>query len=374
MKRRALITALLTVTVLLSTTFTRAAPAADGTAQWQIVPGVRADFGIGPTALGWVSNRAWIAHSGVGDDMPVTSVRIAGAALRGFKTTHYKTSPHVRLILGSELVYSTGQGGESLQARQLLASGGLGPPSAVPLDPNQISPNHAIGPQAAVRVGDRVVWALPGTVRAFALKGVLWVCCATDGSARELTRFIDRASAPNPVRLGLDERGRLWLAWKERGGVKIMELDPSSLLPRTTKPIVAPGYGGAGFELVCTAVCRLVIGDLRGIHSWAPGERTPTKIAKPVPGIKRPPELLAAAPQSGNLLVAAYYAETYGGTEVRVVRGDARGARSRVVAMSKGSFFMTHAVFVPAGLLVVTPKGALCEVCPVSIGLLRVTR
>lgn len=360
--------------MLVATSIAGAAPAQKP--RWQLIPGVRSDFGEGNVVLGWASDRAWIAATSA-RGMAVTSVGVSGGTLRAFKTTSIAAGLWTRLVVESELVYwvelADGKG-RLLQTRQLLANGGLGAPSAVPLELDQIARRHSIGPEAAVRLGDRTIWALPGGTRAFSPKGVLWVCCATDGSARELTRFIDRASPPNPVRLGLDERGRLWLAWHDRCCVKIMELDPSSLLPRTTKPVVAPGVAVERFELVCTAVCRLVIEDLyrKRIHSWAPGERSPTMIVRPVPGINRAPKLLAAAPRSADLLVGYEPPDTSG---VQVVRGDGRGARSRLVATSKEpSLFMTHAVFVPAGLVAVAPKGALCEICPVRIGLLRVAR
>lgn len=375
---RVVLAALLTAGVSLSaTTLGGAAPAASPPG-WKVIPGVRAQFGV--VALGWASNRAWVSLNVGSDQMRVTSAAISGRGLGAFKAARFNASLQVRVIAGSELVYSVSDsdtGAISLVARQLLESGGLGPPGAVPLDTTKIAPNQFIFPQAAVRVGERTVWALPGGTRAFNPTATFWVCCATDGSARDLTRFIDRASGPRPVRLGLDGRGRLWLAWHDRGGTKVVELDPSSLLPRTSRPIVAPVRVVERFDLACAAACRLVLEGIRtGIYSWAPGERSPTRIARiaKVVGSARAPRLLAAAYRSGRLAVA--YVPLNAPYGVRVVRGDARGARPRLVGRLKptadgSEAVLAHAAFVPAGLVAVTPTIADPGPFPVLIGLIR---
>ena len=370
---RATFAALVIVVVSVSaTTLAGAAPAAPAPGAWKTIPGVRADFGQGIAAVGWASGRAWVALTGAGGNtMSVTSARVAGRSLSGFETTRLNASMYVRMIAGSELVYSVSQtNSDSLVARQLLPNGRLGPPT-VPLDPKPIAPNQAISAQAALRVGGRTVWALPGGSRT---GSVLWVCCTADGSGQNLTRFVDRQSSPaRPVHLGLDARGRLWLAWHDATGVKIVELDPASLVPRTATPIRAPGRGVERFHMVCAATCRLVIEAYRvGILSWAPGERSPTTIARGrnVFGETRAPRLLAAAYRSGKLAVA-YIPEDapYG---VRVVRGDARGARARRVGRLRKSLegVTTHAAFGPAGLVAVTPVNAF-ELSAVRIGLIR---
>ena len=363
--------------VVVATSIAGAAPAAQKP-QWQVIPGVKSDFGEGNVVLSWVSNRAWIAATSA-RGMAVTSAGVSGRNLSAFKTTSVGATPHTRLVVESDLVYWTEQPGPSLQARELLANGGLGAPSAVPLELDQIAPQHGIGPVDAVRLGDRTIWALPGGTKQFNPRAVLWICCAEDGSARELTRLIDRASVPKPVHLGLDERGRLWLAWHDRSGVKIVELDPATLEPRA-KPLEAPGRSVERFELVCAAVCRLVLEAFNtGIHSWAPGERSPTVIAKAQPVVQRFPRLFAAAHRSGDLVVA-YEAIWPDSGRIRVVRGDARGTRPRLVGTSArlSVALHTHAVFVPAGLLAVTPKvpasGQLDQPTPVLIDLVRVGR
>ena len=363
--------------VVVATSIAGAAPVAQKP-QWQLIPGVRSDFGEGNVVLGWASNRAWIGATSA-RGMAVTSVRVSGGNLSAFMTTSVGATPHTRLVVGSDLVYWTEQPGPSLQARELLANGGLGAPGAVPLDLDQFAPQQGIGPVAAVRLGERTVWALPGGTKQFNPRAVLWVCCAEDGAARDLTGLIDRASVPRPVHLGLDERGRLWLAWHDRSGVKVVELDPATLAPRT-KPLEAPGRGVERFELVCAAVCRLVIEALNtGIHSWAPGERSPTVIAKAQPAVQRFPRLFAAAYRSGDVVVA-YEAISPDSGRVRVVRGDARGARPRLAGTSArlSVSLHTHAVFVPAGLLAVTPKvpatGQLDQPTPILVDLVRMGR
>ena len=141
---RATVAALVTVVVFVSaTTLAAAAPAAPAPGGWKTVPGVRGDFGQGIAALGWASGRVWMAVTGAGlNTMSVTSARVAGRGLREFETTRLNTSPYVRLIAGSELVYSVSEtNADSLVARQLLPTGRLGPPTA-PLDPKPIAPNR----------------------------------------------------------------------------------------------------------------------------------------------------------------------------------------------------------------------------------------
>ncbi len=369
---RATFAALVTVVVSASaTTLAGAAPAAPAPGAWKTIPGVRADFGQGIAALGWASGRVWMALTGAGvDKMSVTSARVVGRGLSGFETTRMNASGYVRMFAGSELVYSVSKSNaDSLVARQLLPNGRLGPPT-VPLNPKSIAPNQNLSAAAALSVGGRAVWALPGGSRT---GSVLWVCCAADGSGQNLTRFVNRQSTPaRPVYLGLDGRGRLWLAWHDASGVKIVELDPASLVPRTATPIRAPGRGVERFYMTCAATCRLVIeAPMVGIHSWAPGERSPTMIARAVNvfGETRAPWLLAAAYRSGKLAVA--YIPYDAPLGVRVVRGDARGARSRRVGRLRKSLegVTTHAVFVPAGLVAVTPVNAV-ELSAVRIGLI----
>jgi hypothetical protein len=87
------------------------------------------------------------------------------------------------------------------------------------------------------------------------------------------------------------------------------------------------------------------------------------------------PRLLAASSRSGRLVVA--YA-TVDGNGIRVVRGNADGAGSRVVARTRNASVWVvpngHAVFVPAGVVVVTPRSPNAYTSGVLITLVAVPR
>ena len=157
---------------------------------------------------------------------------------------------------------------------------------------------------------------------------------------------------------------------------RIIELDPSTLAPRS-KAVAAPGLVADRVELACAASCRIVAQSIGGdIVSWAAGEHSPTRVASHWERGKwgdSPAWLLAATYQSGDLVVAYHgswgktiYADTSVRTEIRVARGDARGAGARVVgaipvannwppqnvsAIPTGP--VIYATFAPGGLIVV---------------------
>jgi hypothetical protein len=345
--------------------------------KWQPLPGVAAIFSEGTVAFGWASNRAWVATTDA-NGVAVTSLRPSGGDVREVRTTRVAAELQTRLFVGGEFVYSAAPSGAGsvLQSRQLLANGTLGPSGPASVDPGQIAPQHHLTPDAAIRLGDRTLWSLPGSTRGFNPKGVLWVCCAEDGTAQDLTGLTDRASQPRPVRLGLDGRGRLWLAWRDREGVKLVELDPATLAPGTRRNLEAPSRGSERFELVCAAVCRVVIQDYSGIHSWAPGERSVTRIAKP-PSPDASLPLVAAAERSGRLVVAYQdWDKRSGAPRLAVLRGDARGAAAKLVGSITGYTVgpSTHAMFVPDGLLVVTPAKPNAYRSPVLADVLPLSR
>jgi hypothetical protein len=175
------------------------------------------------------------------------------------------------------------------------------------------------------------------------------------------------------LQLGLDTRGRLWLAWldllrrKSWGGVRMVELDPDTLAPRTPKPLVGPGSDSwvLPLRLVCGNQCRAMAVSLRlGIATWAPGERAATLMRL---GTGRsPPGLLDMALQSGKLVVGAsrtlrYRHPPWSAEEISVLRGDARGSHARRVSsiapapFSPSSSFAwqppIYGAFVPGGLV-----------------------
>src|SRR5205085_1371709 len=79
------------------------------------------------------------------------------------------------------------------------------------------------------------------------------------------------------VQIGLDARGRIWLAWLDhrdyphaaRGVPRLFELDRSSLAPRTA-PLAVPGVVADRLKLACADSCRVVAQTDHGdIVSWA---------------------------------------------------------------------------------------------------------
>ncbi len=204
------------------------------------------------------------------------------------------------------------------------------------------------------------------------------MCCSESGAASDV---IARQSVqPEFVQLGLDARGRIWLAWLDttgydavRGVPRLAELDPT--LAARSKALAPPALVADKIELACATSCRLVAQSAAGdIVSWGPGERSPTRIASHYTwpkGAAQPNQypafLLAASYRSGRLVVAYQQVSRgrAGRDEIRVVRGDARGVRSRVVGATIAAPFgwppgkqsiyypVTDAAFVPGGLVAI---------------------
>jgi hypothetical protein len=149
--------------------------------------------------------------------------------------------------------------------------------------------------------------------------------------------------------MGRDGRGRIWLAWLDnsqyrhaaRGVPRMLELDASTLQPRS-QAVAIPGVVADKIDLACASSCRVVAQTSGGdIVSWAPGERSPTRVASHWERGKfgdGPAWLLAATYRAGHLVVAYWgdkgktiYSDSSVRNDIRVVRGDARGAGARVV-------------------------------------------
>jgi hypothetical protein len=178
-------------------------------------------------------------------------------------------------------------------------------------------------------------------------KSYLWACCSATGELSNLTRFIKQNRHNLFWQLELDSHKRLWLAWLQPsrtavvGPVKLVELDPETLAPRTPAPITLPGGTTAtGFALSCGAVCRVVLTDLFSgdLLVSSPGQRSPVKIAS---GTRESPATLLAASDCSGHLVAASIARTnvdFGKPSARqvwrieVVRADVPGSRTPTVA------------------------------------------
>jgi hypothetical protein len=335
---------------------------------WHVVPGVRFDPGDLPRVLGWASGRAWIGFSSGGRPLTLTSARPAGGTLQDFtraEPTRVNDSGALPIV-GSELAFQL----ESLRLRDpqlrsvsLLANGRLGPPAEVPGEPGTaVQGLSYLTLSAGAKIGDRNVFAFVGgdSVNINKTLAVLVVCCTTEGAPVDLTRLIDRRYVDSAY-MGVDDRGRLWVGWREKNGVQLVELDKTTLLPRT-RPHTSPG-GVERWKIACGALCRVVAtrydDDAHRIVSWAPGERRWTTV--PV----RNATFLAATYRSGRLEVA-YWAADGPDYEIQVARGDARGARAKVVAsivipdLSAGpprpTFWMPFgyaATFVPGGAVAV---------------------
>lgn len=362
------------------------APAAWTTPQWQRFAGAKIDLGRPTLAFGWEANRIWVVAPHRSRPF-LWSARVSGRALRGFVGTRVpvdavRTFP----IVDGALVFEDAQTTSTYSTAPLLSSGRLGTAQGVADDllarTREQAPKvgHVVV-EDGVRVGDRTVWALRGGDEDN--KEYQLVCCSKSGAASAVvTRKLAMSFF---LQLGLDARGRLWLAWLDTDGYKgalrgvphLLELDPKTLATRS--PTLVPhGLVADSIELTCAASCRLVAGNAAGdIVSWGPGERSPTRIAGhytwpkgAVQPYSAPATLLAASYRSGRLAVA-YRQRSRGSTgadEIQVVSGDARGARSRpvgaAIAIPSGwppgardsqvaDLWPVRALFVPQGLVAI---------------------
>ena len=321
--------------------------------RWQVLPGLELGHGQALTEVAWASGRAWFV---VGSEakLTVASARARGSALTSFETMQMPAPlGWYPIVLGSDLLYSTTRGTSGVAG--LLPNGRVG--AAETASPE---PTKKVGtPMAAARVGGRIVWALAGGVPVGGggnYKPTLWVCCDEAGAARELTSLITPivSSPPRGHALGVDARGRLWLAWFDgRAGdeIRVVELDPSTLAPQTRKALVAPVTGARPpslntqqLALACATTCRLVLessyrppsgGAGTRLVTWSPGERSATTVKldlDPDPeGYYRHPTLLSASYRAGKLAVAYRYGSTDRGPTLNVAVGDGAGPRLHTV-------------------------------------------
>jgi hypothetical protein len=369
---------------LLAVPAAETAPAVKGAAastgakpKWLVLPDFWPADASGATVIGSASGRGWVGFlrsDGASNSTLLGSLRRVGGRL-SFAKAVLTRSQGAMMIVGSQLVYhSAGVStlGELWMA-PLLANGGVGTPKAVPDDPESIPPHeyprdYHPGVAAAVQVGDRTVWVLAG-FRITGRQDFMWACCTSAGELSDLSRFIDHKRDMEYVQLGLDTKGRLWLAWldvqfrKSWGAVRMVELDPDSLAPRTPTTFVAPGDSWAiRPKLVCADRCRMVGSDLGGdIITWAPGERSVTRTV--LGSRHRTATLLAASFRSRDLVVAsakflALHRPPWQVAEITIVRGDARGSHARRVGVidlpgcsGNWCYQGTYATFVPGGLV-----------------------
>jgi hypothetical protein len=332
--------------------------------------------GTGPEVGGSASGRGWLGFAkGEGESRSTilgSLRRVEGRS--SFAKTVVTKSQGPMMIVGSQLFYHLPGSGRPAELRgvPLLPNGSVGMPKALPDDPESIPPQE-YRPLVAdgIQVGDRFVWVLTGSRRGTALD-FLWACCSLTGGLTDLSRFINHKRVMDFLQLGLDAKGRLWLAWldvyvrKVWGAVRMVELDPDTLSPRTPKTFVSPAPDSwLRPELVCADLCRAVVGDLGGdIFTWAPGERSATRMGL---GTRRSPAtLLDATFRSGKLVVASAKSlrlrrPPWNVEEITIVRGDARGSRARRVGSVAPAPFGSsspfqwqppiHGTFVPGGLV-----------------------
>jgi hypothetical protein len=361
----------LTVAALLAAPAADTAPAAGARSPWQLFPGARMDPGRPVLAIGWAQNRVWVVTPY--NDVPILrSARLSGGRLASFAQTRVPTRagraiPIVdgRLVIEKAGTTKSNEYTLTVDTLPLLANGRFGAPKVVPDDllaraKEAVPKVWSAGILDGVRVGDRVVWALLGAPECHSIGGCrvfFLACCSKSGAAVDLTRFVDQREnlfhEHGFLHIGRDARGRIWLAWLDNrdsrhaagGYPRILELDGPSLAPRTDA-LAMPGVFATRVELACASSCRIVaetnppLSPAR-VLSWAPGERSPTVVAtawhnKVVrTGVA---DLLAATYRSGHLVVAYHgeigktqYADTTIRQRIWVVRGDARGARARIV-------------------------------------------
>jgi len=373
---------------------TESAASAAGKPKWLTIPAFW-DGVSGPWVVGSASGRGWLGLPRFDGDSLSTLLgslhHVRGKA--SFAKVVLTRSQGPMMIVDSSLVYHlpdvSGTPGE-LRTAPLLADGSVGNPRAVADDPEKIPPQD-FDPVVAdgIQVGDRNVWVLTGyksTQSGGVAARYLWACCPSAGELSPLSRFFDPKRNMGLLQLGRDNKGRLWLAWsdlyfrKAWGAVKMVELDPDTLVPRTSKAFVAPAPDSwLRPKLVCADNCRIVVQDLGGdIFTWAPGERVPTRMGL---GTRQTPAtLLDASFRSGHLEVAsvkpgsklvkvgAGFANVF---EISVVRGDARGSHARRVGSvevpgssgdpTRDAYIIAgygYATLVPGGLVYFMPYNA----------------
>lgn len=323
------------------------APREPAESRWQEVPNLELGHGRALAGAAWAAGRAWFLV-GSQKSLTVSSARARAGGLAGFETTQIRASlAWYPLVVGTDVVYPATN--TSTTVTPLLANGKVGPATAP--EPEPMASKLGV-PVAAVRLGDRTIWALAGgrlaSPTGLSYKPTLAVCCDGAGEPRNLTSLIT-ASVRSPARghaMGVDGQGRIWLAWVDGrlafAEARVVQLDPVTLAPVTRKALVAPiprvvgpAISTQDVVLACAAVCRLVVGSYYSkpsggagtrIVTWAPGETSATAVD--LAATSRP-SVVAAAFRSGRLAIAYTEWSSSGEPTLKVVVGDARGKRTR---------------------------------------------
>ena len=350
--------------------------AAAGKTNWLTISGFW-DGVTGPELVDSASGRGWMGFISGQSRSTLGSLRRVGGKLSFAKTTLAAQGP--MFVVGSQLVYHlpdvSGTPGE-LRTAPLLANGEARTPRAVPDDPEKLPPEE-LGATVGdgIEVGDRIVWLLGGAKlndSGNVVRTYLWACCTGSGELSDLTRFIEQGRPTIFEQLAVDSRKRLWVAWLQRsrsavvGSVKLLQLDPETLAPRTPRAVTLPGGSAAtGLKLSCAAFCRAVFTDLFSgdLLASSPGQRSPDRMASGTR--ENGANLLAATNRSGRL-TAAYIASRSPDPakaqlhEIEVVSGDPTGSHPRrlaavdlpdAVGPSADLYQNAYGTFVPGGLV-----------------------
>ncbi len=306
------------------------ASAAGGAApQWEKVP----NGGIDHRAFALGGARIWLLDGNPGGGPTVMrSARVTGTRITSWVATRTPALDERNWLaqLGDDLVFSDSDG---MRSFRLQPNGRLGPPKAVGGAP---PPKSSIAGNVA-QLRDRAVTLADGKPQTEANE--LGVCCDVDGAVVDQSKAATPGGNPRAY-LGVDRRGRLWLAWsnltgRDRNTSWVMELAPTTLLPKGA-PAKAPGLRFAQIvDVVCADTCRLVMVGGTGSRSskartfsWAQGESASTPILTPMEFGNT-----TAAREDGGHLVVAYTAnDPKKGLVLAVARGDARGRKMRATS------------------------------------------
>jgi hypothetical protein len=315
-----------------------AAAAPAPASRWQVVPGGQVDN----EAVLWSAGRLWFISHGRGGDYIVRSGRVTKGRLGDWKTARpalpggdwvYQSGP------GRDLLFTTsGVGaGSPLLAFRLMPNGTLGPPGSLGGGP---VPESSGGSQV-VQLADRAVRLVNIPGRRKEPVPHLGACCDVGAAPVDFASFIPPKSAVRAL-LGVDRRGRVWLAWTPGGRgpkqqAQLVELYPATLKPRG-RPAKVPGVRGLVSirSLVCSDTCRVLAEGMagRGMTAvlWGVGER-PMPIA---PSAKKKcadacGSVIDARQVNGHLLVAYWAGPSNAALTVGVARADARGRRLKGV-------------------------------------------
>jgi len=331
---------------------------------WEQLLAVPAD-GVFP--VGWASGRAWFLLERSDDEQVLYSARVAGGRLASLVANPMGKGDQGiadALLSGSTLV-GVSQG--TSRALTLLPSGKVSGWAPMPGDPVVIARGSLVPAgyagdwtaKAAVTVGGRTVWALPGrlcppdsdphhcTINGGGYSSFA-VCCTSDGQAVDLTSLLRNTvkGGTSQPGLGVDAHGRLWLTWVDNvpneAGIDFVQLDATTLQPGHvqflgTLPGVVPGrippFLAPALFLGCGDACSVVVGSAFGVFRW-PGAGPAAALWRSDPLKGTGGQLLAAGPYGGGLALASYGRKNSAAADLTLglVRTDAEGRNPHTAA------------------------------------------